>query len=402
MAKMDCEYAVPKVSGSFSRVMLLILVMTLLIAFFQVAHATETFVAADYFAIPELNGTIYFAGGGSYNSASLSNNTWYFTGLIFTGAKNVFPPDFPKFNGATFSVSAQNCDVTITRLDVLNVFPPSSGWLEYTVAGVGTQIVNLNYANNAWLSYTVYVDGKVKAQNDGWSVTEDGWLTVTGATSNVKIQYSRASVDLTAADAFTIPAYNSSINFAFNGTYVYASLENDTWRFQNLFMNENKPAYGVPTWVLGVSARNCNMTITSYRALVGNDQGWVNYTVTGVGEQALKIDYDRFNDYPINFTVYVDGTAKAQNDTWTLSNDGWLTITGATSSVSISFEWIVPDWVKDLPKRSGPSSPYNALYAKIILITLAISAAIALMFRRKKETKTQAAAPSAPENTNKA
>jgi hypothetical protein len=292
--------------------------------------------------------------------------------------------------------------MTITHFDVLNVFPPYSGWLEYTVAGVGTQIVNLNYTNNAWLSYTVYVDGTAKAQNDGWSVTEAGWLTVTGATSNVKIQYSRASVDLTTADTFKIPAYNSSINFAFNGNYVYASLENDTWRFQNLFMNENEPEYGVPTWALGVSARNCNMTLTSYRALVGIDRGWVNYTVTGVGEQVLKIDYDRFNPYPINYTVYVDGTAKAQNDTWTLSNDGWLTITGAASSVGIRFEWIVPDWVKDLPKRSGPSSPYNALYAIIITITIAIAAAIALIFRRKKETKTQAVSPSAPENTNRA
>jgi hypothetical protein len=284
--------------------------------------------------------------------------------------------------------------MTITRLDVLNVFPPSSGWLESTVAGVGAQTVNLHYAQNAWLSYTVYVDGAAKAQNDGWSVTEDGWLTVTGATSNVKIQYERASVNLTAADAFTIPTCNSSINFAFTGAYVYASLENDTWRFQNLFMNENKPTYGVPTWSLGVSAQNCKVTITSYRALVGTDQGGLSYTVTGVGKQFLKLDYDRSNNYPLNYTVYVDGVAKAQNDMWTLSNNGWLTITGATSNVSISFEWIVPDWVKDMPKRSGPSLPYYELYVPaIIALIIIISATLVLMFRRKKETKTQKAAP---------
>jgi hypothetical protein len=153
-------------------------------------------------------------------------------------------------------------------------------------------------------------------------------------------------------------------------------------------MNENKPEYGVPTWALGVSARNCNMTITGYRALVGIDQGWVNYTVAGVGEQILKIDYDRHNDYSINYTVYVDGTLKPQNDTWALSNDGWLTITGAASSVSINFEWIVPDWVKDLPKRSVPTPPFNTLYTTIIII-IAIAAVIMLMIRRKKKAKTQ-------------
>ena len=386
---MECKLAVPKVTGNVCYALLLILVIALPLTFCQVTHATENFAASDYFAIPELEGRINFAGGGSYNNASLSNNTWHFTGLTFAGAKSALP----NFNGVKLSVSAQNCDMTITRLDVLNVFPPSSGWLEYTVTGVGTQTVNLHYAQNAWLSYIVYVDNAAKAQNDGWSVTEDGWLTVTSATSNVKIQYERASVSLTAADVFTVPAFNSSINFAFSGTYVYASLENDTWRFQNLFMNEYKPTYGAPTWALGVSARNCNMTITSYRALVGTDQGGLSYTVTGLGEQAFKVDYDRFNNYPINYTVYVDGAAKAQNETWSLSNDGWLTITGATSNVSISFEWIVPDWVKDLPKRSGPSLPHYELYVLAIIALIIISATIVLIFRRKKETKTQKATP---------
>jgi hypothetical protein len=396
---MKCKRAVPKAAGNLCRVMLLVLVMALPIAFFQVAHASETFAATDYFAIPELNGRIYFAGGGYYSNASISNGTWHFTDLIFAGAKGVFPPGkfpppIPGFNGATtLSVSAENCDVTITRLDLVNVFPPWSGWLEYTVVGAGTQTINLHYSPNAlWLGYTVYVDGVAKAQNDGWSVTKDGWLTVTGATSNVKIQYECASVDVAAADVFPIPALNSSINFAFDGTYVYASLENDTWRIQNLVMNEHERTGGVSTWALGVSALDCNVTIISYRALGRPDQGWVNYTVAGVGDQIFKIDYDKFNSWPINYTVCVDGAARAQNDSWTLSKDGWLTITGATSNVSISFLLIVPEDVKNLPPP-GIDAVERGLngyfYAVIAVLIIAISATTVLMFRRKKETRTK-------------
>jgi hypothetical protein len=92
MAKMGSKLAVPKVTGNFCYVLLLILVMALPLSFCQVALATETFAASDYFALPEIEGRINFAGGGSYNNASLSNNTWHFTGLTFAGAKSTFPP----------------------------------------------------------------------------------------------------------------------------------------------------------------------------------------------------------------------------------------------------------------------------------------------------------------------
>ena len=380
--------AVPKDVGKICYIIALILIVALPVRFFQVVRAAETFTSSDYFTIPELHGRISFREGGSYTTASLNNSTWDFTGLTFGGAKSVFP----NFEGTKFSVSAQNCDMTITRLDVLNIFPPFSGWLEYTVAGIGMQTVNLRYAMNEWLSYTIYVDGVARAQNDGWTVTKDGWITVTGATSTVRIQYAQASLNLTSADIFTIPARSSFINFAFNGTYVYAILEKDTWRFQNLYMNGYKPTSGVPTWALGVSAQDCNVTITSYSALANQvDPSLINYAVAGVGKQILKIDYDRHSSWPINYTVNIDGAAKAQNDSWNLSNDGWLTVTGATSNVSIGFTAIEPDWLRDAPSRGGlepttrsDQNLYTIIAGAVFISIIAATAGILVLRRKKK------------------
>jgi hypothetical protein len=352
------------------------------------------FTPQDQFLIPQYSSAISFASGGSYSNASLIDNIWQFTGLLLTNATSIFP----SFEGIRFSVSAQNCNLTITRIDTLNVFPPSSGWIEYTVSGVGDQSLNLNY-EEGWLSYTVYIDGEEKAQNDGWGVTKDGWLTVTDATSNVRIHYGCASEAFTPADTFDIPEYNSSINFKFDGKYVYTNFKNSTWRFQNLIVNDYVTP-NAPTWYLRVSALDCNVTITSYIAPYANGKdAWINYTVTEVGTQAIDNNYDRLGRWEItNYTVIIDGTEEAENDGWTVSDDGWLIVTGATSNVSIIYNYVQmgdppPKSVEPLPDGIpfGIDTNTPALTATYVLIAavaiVVVVAAAVLMLKRKKETK---------------
>ena len=296
-------------------------------------------------------------------------------------------------------VSAQNSNLTITRIDTLNVFPPSSGWIEYTVSGLGNQTLNLNDPHEGWLSYTVHINGEEKAQNDGWTATKDGWITVTGATSDVRIHYGCASGTFTPADAFDIPEYNTSINFASNGSYVYTNLENSTWRFQNLIVDD----YVTPnasTWYLRMSALDCNVTITSYCApYVNGKDAWINYTVTGVGTQAIDNNYDRLGCWEItNYTVIIDGTEGSENDGWTVSDDGWLIVTGATSNVTIIYKYVqagetaphsgepLPDGIPFGIETNTP--PLTATYALIAAVAIVVVAAAALLaFKRKKQTK---------------
>lgn len=151
------------------------------------AQDTTNFTPTTHFAIPASNSTIAFATSGSYENASLNNNTWDFTGFALS-TTNGYLPTAPMGNN-NFSVTAQNCKATILCLDSLNRFPPYPGWLNYTVAGVGSQAFNMYYGTNYGMAidWTVYIDGTNKTQNDGWTISTEGWLTVTGANSNVSI-----------------------------------------------------------------------------------------------------------------------------------------------------------------------------------------------------------------------
>jgi len=316
--------------------------------FVQAQNATNAFspttninfTSATQFPIPTLNSTVSFSSDGSYANASLDNGAWDFTGLFVNGGTSALP----DIMGVGFSVSAQDCDVTITHLDALNVVPPlSPGELDYTVAGVGSQSFNLHYSNYGLLSWTVYIDGVAKPQNNCWTVSADGTLTITGAVSNVSIQWAEASLTaFTPTDNFANPAENSTVNFGYNGTYMgTASLTNNVWYFQNLAVNGSTPN-GIPLWDFAVSAENCEMTITSYNpgALTGrtNVAAWLNYAVAGVGTQAVNLNYGSgvISIVP-NCIVCIDGENRTQGDGWSLLDDGWVIVTGAASNVSIYY-----------------------------------------------------------------
>ena len=341
------------------------------------------------FSIPPTNGSVTFAMGGSYSNVTLEDNMWNFTGLNLNGESS----SLPIVSGAWLSISAEDSQMTITKFNRLNVFPPmGSGNLEYTVSGTGVQTVNIHYYYNEWLNYTVTIDGQARAENDGWSVTKDGWLTIIGANSQVKITFgARSLTALTDKELFAIPELNSTINFGGTGTCVYADLENDTWRFQNLALNGLTPR-GAPHWALAISAKNCNVTVTGFLAPFGTlDVGWLNYTVVGDGIQTFNGNIDDLGSFPLNYTAYIDGENKLQNDSWTVSGDDWVNVVGAKSDVNISFAPIIPDWFKNLPPPgivSTPQAPeFSSLYmtsATIVAVSLVLGIFAAKRMSRKK------------------
>lgn len=345
------------------RVVCLLALVAFLVAFLVVpaSFAQENeqsiaFSSQTEFPIPSLNGSVNFAMGGSYTYAALDNGVWNFAGLNLLGSGNAV--SFPMPTGFNLSVSASNSNLTITRFTRLNIFPPvGSGGIEYTVSGLGAQTFNLYYYHDKWLNYSVQIDGVAKAENDGWNVTDDGWVTVTGATSHVKITYgARSLTAFTSSDHFDIPLLNSTISFEGTGTYLFTDLENGAWRFQNIDLNSAIP-HNQHRWALGISAENCSVTVTGYLAPFGTmGGGWLNYTVVGVGTQTFDGDLEQMANFPLNYTVYFDGE-KASNSSWTISDDGWVTVTGAKTNVSVESEPIIPDWFWDLPTPGIPGTP---------------------------------------------
>jgi hypothetical protein len=169
------------------------------------AQTTENvihFSPADQFAFPNYHGSVSFAAGGSYENATLYNGTWHFAGLalnsytmnlsargappggIVTG-RDVLPY---LHDGGAFSVSAKDCNVTITGYEPLTHYNPFSGWLNYTVKGTGEQVFDLHFPGkgNYW---NVTVDGEMRMQNESWTPSNNNLIKVTGATNDVCIHY---------------------------------------------------------------------------------------------------------------------------------------------------------------------------------------------------------------------
>jgi hypothetical protein len=333
------------------------------------------FSSTTKFVIPSSNGMVMFASGGSYANACLNGDVWDFADLFVTGGSSALPNIF----GVTFSVSAKNCNVTITHLDALNAVPPFPGELDYTVSGVGTQAFNLHYSNLGLLNWTVYIDGAVEPKGDGWTISPDGWLTVTGASSNVSIHWAEVStIAFTSSDNFLIPSCNSSINFASDGTCLgEPSLANNTWTFQNLALDGSVPS-GVPLWTFSIWAQNSNVTIDSYNpgAFAGavNGSAWLNYTVAGVGIQNVSLGYGNSNGN-IGPDVYIDCENRTQGNGWFLLNDGWLEVAGASSNISIYYPPNPALYNLPPPIPDTVAAPFN-LYFFAILAGIIVAAVI--------------------------
>lgn len=137
-----------------------------------------------YFALPEENGTVILLKGTSYEQEGVfygSGN--YSGGRVYSW----YFPTFSTGNGTmNLRIFANNCNVTIASYNEVQTmisyeYSKVSSWLNYTIAGKGTQSLDDLNGNS-----TVYIDGILRQQGDGWTSTDLG-VTVTDATSKVSI-----------------------------------------------------------------------------------------------------------------------------------------------------------------------------------------------------------------------
>ena len=148
--------------------------------------------------------------------------------------------------------------------------------------------------------------------------------------------HAASTTNFLPTDTFAIPENNSTIAFAYNGSYETATLVNSTWVFTNLQLtpsnltsNDDPLSDSPNNGNLSITAQNCNITITSFDRLLIPDPsdinntgewltpGWLNYTVTGIGNQTVEIQFGTFNEtsigvgtqnWPVGvYAVFIDG-----------------------------------------------------------------------------------------------
>ena len=152
--------------------------------FFAQGQSETAFTPTDTFEIPVNNSTISFAVNGTYEQASLDNGTWSFVNLRLINSQNS--------ENLNLEVSAKDSKVTIASCQIYNgTFAGErarGARLRYTVVGKGVQVFywGIDPKGGDW---GVIFNGIYVGKNDGWYLSPDGTLTVTGATANVTLIY---------------------------------------------------------------------------------------------------------------------------------------------------------------------------------------------------------------------
>jgi hypothetical protein len=170
----------------------------------------------------------------------------------------------------------------------------------------------------------------------------------------------QAAVSITPADTFAIPALNSTINFAYNGTYNQAVLENNFWRFGGLTLSGNGSSSERKSHLLIISAQKSNVTLTHLDTLTWLDQvGWLTYKVEGIGNQTFNMHW-RAEGFVIGFKVYIDGIKRESGNGWgdyfkSVTENG-IIIIGAKSNVSIGYSFN-PESIEFEPNFNSFPSP---------------------------------------------
>lgn len=168
---------------------------------------------------------------------------------------------------------------------------------------------------------------------------------------------------------FEIPAQNSTITFAVNGTYQEAHIESDIWTFVNLQFDGSQQQEKLN---FTASAKNCDLTISSYRFTKSNTTLGslrLRYTVVGHGIQSFN-----FGALPADglWSVVINGVFVGQEDGWTVSDETSVIVTGAMSNSNVSIIYYTyPDSFVSIANQSFLERN-SVLIATAITLTLTV------------------------------
>ena len=185
----------------------------------------------------------------------------------------------------------------------------------------------------------------------------------------------------TSTDRFDIPQLNGSIRFGYNGSYASATMENNTWAFTNLTLNNiSRPG------TIKVSAQNSNITIYSFSLVVFNQSRIsVRYYAQGAGQQFFDFGLDK--SVPTHqsewMVIIPDSVFLANGQGWELLPDNTVIVTGQTGNISLSrFSSGIPN-DSNLPFYERHS--VALITVAVVAATVAVGAIISVKVRKHKD-----------------
>jgi hypothetical protein len=203
--------------------------------------------------------------------------------------------------------------------------------------------------------------------------------------SSISTTQAQNFTTFTHADKFDIPNFNATINFALNGSYSQATLENDTWVFQNLSLNDSQLRGN-----LKFSAENSNVTIFTYQANNPDFRSSIlTYSAQGRGKQTINFGLNSSQSSPTEWMVALPGAETfvflAEGEGWTLLPDNTVVVTGLTGNVTVvHFDFIAPVSNSNLPFYQQ----HSVAIATAVLVVITVAIALVIRVKRKPSEET--------------
>jgi FlaG/FlaF family flagellin (archaellin) len=185
----------------------------------------------------------------------------------------------------------------------------------------------------------------------------------------------QSNASFSPVDQFLIPSSNGVVNFAVNGSYSNATLENGLWAFKNLNINGSSPLK-----IFLVSAQNSNVTVFSFFS--SNSTATLlrlRYAVQGNGKQTFNFGQGHINavDWTIVKTVNRTNIFLTPGKDYTMSSNGTIVVNGATGNFSIVHYNFINDnlFNSNLPfyERHSVAIATSAVVAVVIVLAVVIA-----------------------------
>lgn len=193
-------------------------------------------------------------------------------------------------------------------------------------------------------------------------------------------------------DVFRIPDLKGNVNFAFNGSYNEAELENNTWTFRGLRLDNSQAVqqYGFTNYTdlgtLKISASNSNVTVLAFLSF--------NYTlqaeilaldIEGWGTQTVNLGLNTTEKRPVaEWSVMTDNGATflAEGSGWKLQDDNSILITYGAGNITVAHFYLTDPSMANL---SFLAQHYIViLTGALVAVTFAVAGIISFRRYRKK------------------
>ena len=191
------------------------------------------------------------------------------------------------------------------------------------------------------------------------------------------------------SDKFQIPQQNGSISFITNGSYSSATLQNNTWTFTDLALNDSGTLGN-----LTVSAKNSSITIYTYYSSLNFSQfrrtAMVRYWADGQGEQVFNLGVNATSassssGWSVIVPLRADGTGSnflAEGRGWQLLSDNTVVVDGLTGNITIAYFGFAQSTDSNQPFTAQHSVALATII--VVAVTIAITALISYRTRRKR------------------